>query len=72
MLQPCDFLPDLQRAKGQRALITEDAPRKTRVGYVKGVLDHFVGTKSRWDTTSKPLDAQEVHEAFIALIRDGI
>lgn len=65
------FSARLAASKGSRVLILEDAPRKTRIGYIKGVLGDFVGSNaSRFSPRSKPLETQEIHEAFIALIRD--
>lgn len=57
--------------KAPRALIFEDAPRKTRIGYLKSVLPEFVGTTTRgYGQRTHLLDPQETHEKFIALIRD--
>lgn len=65
------FSARLAASNGARAIILEDAPRKTRIGYIKGILSGFVGTSSgRYSQSNEPLDTQETHEAFIALIRD--
>jgi hypothetical protein len=59
----------LSTSKDTRALVLEDAPRPTRIGYIKGVLDGFVGSQS-YGKRPEPLDAHDTHKAFIALIRD--
>jgi hypothetical protein len=41
-----------------------------RIGYIKGVLDKFVGTSTGYGTRNEPLDTQETHAEFIALVRD--
>jgi len=65
------FSARLRASNGPRALILEDAPRPTRIGYIKGVLTEFVGVHgSGYAQKSEPLDAHETHEAFVALIRD--
>lgn len=65
------FSARLAASKGPRLLIFEDAPHKTRVGYIKMVLPDFVGSsRGAYGQQTKPLDAQVTHEAFIALIRD--
>jgi hypothetical protein len=65
------FSARLAASKGSRSLILEDAPRPTRIGYIKGVLGEFVGNQtSSYGQRSEPLDTQETHQAFIALIRD--
>lgn len=54
-------------------LILEDAPRPTRIGYIKGILGSFVGDRKTYrghNNRSEPLDTSETHEKFIALIRD--
>lgn len=63
------FSSRLAANKAPRALIFEDAPRKTRIGYLKSVLPEFVGTRG-YGQRAHPLDPQETHEKFIALIRD--
>lgn len=50
--------------------ILEDAPRPTRIGFIKGVLGDFVGNQSRYNKTIEPLETSETHQKFIALIRD--
>lgn len=64
------FSARIAASKGNRALIYEDAPRATRIGYLKGVLPHFVGSQSGYRPKSEPLDTHETHNAFVALIRD--
>lgn len=64
------FTARYKRASGDQALVLEDAPRPTRIGYIKGVLADFVGTGSRWGKEKEPLDVSEVHQRFCALIRD--
>ena len=65
------FSARLAASKGNRTLIIEDAPRKTRVGFIKGVLGNFVGSGSgRLNPRFEPLDTHETHKAFVALIRD--
>jgi len=65
------FSSRLAANKTPRALIFEDAPRKTRIGYLKSVLPEFVGTTTRaYGQRTQPLDPHETHEKFIALIRD--
>jgi hypothetical protein len=58
------------RAKTNQALTYEDAPRPTRIGYLKGVLNAFVGSHQGYGQKTLPLDAYATHTAFIALIRD--
>lgn len=65
------FSARLAASKGTRALVLEDAPRPTRVGYIKGVLGEFLGNQpGSWGKRKEPLDTQDTHSAFIALIRD--
>jgi len=65
------FSSRLAANKAPRALIFEDAPRKTRIGYLKSVLPEFVGTTTQgYGQRTQPLDPYETHEKFIALIRD--
>lgn len=65
------FSSRLAANKAPRALIFEDAPRKTRIGYLKSVLPEFVGTTTRgYGQRTHPLDPHATHEKFIALIRD--
>lgn len=64
------FSARLEASKGPRALVLEDAPRKTRIGYIRGILSEFVGSGGRYSPRTEPLDTQETHQAFIALIRD--
>lgn len=59
------------RAKeGNHALVLEDAPRPTRIGYIKGLLSDFVGNQSRYSKALEPLETSDTHRKFIALIRD--
>lgn len=65
------FSARLAASKGSRTLVLEDAPRKTRIGYIKGVLNDFVGSSSGlYNPRTAPLDTHDTHQAFIALIRD--
>jgi hypothetical protein len=67
------FSARLAASKGSRSLILEDAPRKTRVGFIKGILGEFLGSQNSgygYGTRKLPLDTQDTHSAFIALIRD--
>ncbi len=64
------FSARLEAGKGPRALVLEDAPRKTRIGYLKGILGEYVGVSGRYTPSTAPLDAHDTHLAFIALIRD--
>jgi len=64
------FSARLSAQKGNRALTYEDAPRPTRIGYIKGVLPTFVGSRHGYRPIQQPLDTQDTHQAFIALIRD--
>jgi len=50
--------------KGAQLLVLEDAPRPTRVGYIKGILGDFVGG------TIQPLSTYGVHQAFIAVLTE--
>jgi hypothetical protein len=65
------FSSRLAASKGSRALVLEDAPRPTRIGYIKGILGEFVGEHhTSYGRPREPLDTQATHAAFIALIRD--
>lgn len=65
------FSARLAAGKGSRSLVLEDAPRPTRIGFIKGVLGEFVGNRQRgYGQRVEPLDTQDTHAAFIALIRD--
>lgn len=64
------FSARLAASKGPRTVILEDAPRKTRIGYIKGILGEVVGTSGRYSPRTTPLDTLETHQTFIALIRD--
>lgn len=64
------FSARLEASKGKRPHVLEDAPRPTRIGFIKGVLGQFVGTNAGYGRRRKqPLDTGEVHSAFVALIR---
>lgn len=58
------------RKTGGQALVLEDAPKPTRIGYIKGVLSDFVSNSGGYDRRKAPLDTHETHEKFCALIRD--
>jgi hypothetical protein len=65
------FSARLAASKGSRSLILEDAPRKARVGFIKGILGDFLVSQSNgYGMRKSTLDAQDTHAAFIALIRD--
>lgn len=67
------FSARYQSDKQNQDLILEDAPRPTRIGYIKGILGSFFGdrkTYGGYNNRSEPLDTLETHEKFIALIRD--
>lgn len=65
------FSARLEASKGKRAHVLEDAPRPTRIGFIKGFLGTFVGTDPGGRRARKePLETSDVHNAFIALIRD--
>ena len=59
----------IRASKGSRELIFDDAPKSTRVGFYKGVLNHFVISNGRMSRPA-PLDCYELHVKFCALIRD--
>jgi hypothetical protein len=69
MLQAMRFSSRLA-ARANRALTYEDAPRPTRIGFLKGVLPKSVGSQSGYGPRSHPLETTETHQQFIALIRD--
>ena len=65
------FSARLHAGKHPRTLVFEDAPRKTRIGFIKTVMPEFFQSSSTGYGTRQPtLDARSAHEAFIALIRD--
>lgn len=65
------FSARLEASKGKRSPVLEDAPRPTRIGYIKGILGSVVGEDLGYRQTRKePLEVSDVHKAFIALIRD--
>lgn len=65
------FSARLEVSKGKRPQILEDAPRPTRIGFIKGVLGSFLGTDGDYRSPMKePLEITETHQAFIVLIRD--
>ena len=65
------FSSRLTASQSPRSLVFEDAPRKTRIGYIKAVLPEFVGTSTRsYGQRAQPLDPYDTHQKFIALIRD--
>lgn len=67
------FSSRLRASKGNQPPILEDAPRPLRIGYIKSVLSEFVGSTSRgYGQRKEPLETQETHEAFLALIRDEL
>jgi len=65
------FSARFEASKGKRPQVLEDAPRPTRIGYLKGILGKFVGTDSGYRSQRKqPLEVSEVHTSFVALIRE--
>lgn len=65
------FSARLEASKGKRVWVLEDAPKPTRIGFIKGILDIFVADKTfTYVNYKQPLDTTDVHLAFIALIRD--
>lgn len=65
------FSARLEAGKGKRNIVLGDAPRRTRIGFIKGILGDFVADKSGYSRNCKePLDITDVHQRFIALIRD--
>lgn len=70
--RPMRFSARFQSDNQSPNLILEDAPRPTRIGYIKGILGEFVGDRKTYGVLnrSEPLDTSETHEKFIALIRD--
>lgn len=69
-LTPMRFSARLAASKGQAALIVDDAPRATRIGYIRGVLANFIRDARSYRSNQEPLDAHETHDAWCALIRD--
>lgn len=58
-------------ATQKKPLILDDAPRPLRIGYIKRILGKFVGeSRGIRQQRTEPLDIGEVHQAFIALIRE--
>lgn len=57
-------------ATQKQPLTLEDAPRPLRIGYIKGILDEFVGESPGYRTSQQPLETRETHQKFIALIRE--
>lgn len=64
------FSARYKASANDRSLVLEDAPRPTRIGFIKGVLGDFVGNQNRYSKVIEPLETTEVHQKFIALIRD--
>ncbi len=53
-----------------RKLIIDDAPERTRIGYIRGVLEKFVGeTWRQRGARPEPLEISEVHSQFITICR---
>lgn len=63
------FSSKLKASVGSNEVIFDDAPKQTRVGYYKGVLNHFIISSGR-NPRPEPLECYETHEKFCALIRD--
>lgn len=64
------FSSRFSKASGNQEVILDDAPKATRIGFTKGILSEFVGSSGYNMPRSKPLDTNEIHEKFCALIRD--
>ena len=64
------FSSRLAVSKGAQVPVLEDAPRPTRIGYIKGILGEFVGSQESYGKQNELLEIQDTHQAFIALIRD--
>lgn len=65
------FTARVAASKGKRDSILEDAPRPTRIGFIKGILGDFVGVDRGYRLGLKqPLEIGETHKAFVALVRD--
>lgn len=63
------FSSRLQSKK--RELILDDAPRPLRIGYIKAFLGEFVGDAAgHRQPRHQPLDSEEIHKKFIALVRE--
>ena len=58
------------RKTGEQTLVFEDAPKPTRIGYIKGVLCDFLADSRSGGQRTEPLDIHETHERFCVLIRD--
>lgn len=63
------FSSRIRASEDSRELIFDDAPKSTRVGFLKGVLHHFIVSPG-WNPGPEPLDCHKLHEKFCALIRD--
>lgn len=64
------FTKRYEASQGNRAPVLEDAPRTTRIGFIKSVLVSIVGDNETFGSRKEPLETNDVHRAFIALIRD--
>lgn len=62
------FSSRIKASEGSRELIFDDAPKSTRAGFYKGVLNHFIVTSGRL-LRPEPLNDYELHEKFCTLIR---
>lgn len=59
------------RTTQERKFIFDDAPKATRIGYIKQVLNRFVTVyQAKGSRPSEPLSPNDLHEKFCALIRD--
>lgn len=59
------------KSSKNRELILDDAPRPLRIGYIKGLLGEFVGdAPGHRQPRHQPLDSEETHKKFIALVRE--
>lgn len=64
------FSARLAASKGVKALVLEDAPRPTRIGFLRGVLAGYLGNGVAGYDREEPLDIQQTHQKFITLIRE--
>lgn len=59
------------RLSKNRQSVLNDAPKALRIGYIKGLLGEFVGDPAGFrQVRLQPLDSEETHKKFIALIRE--
>lgn len=64
------FSSRLKASVSGAKVIFDDAPQSTRIAFVRLVLPEFLGENSRsYRASEKPLEAREVHDTFLAIIR---